>query len=182
MPGAKPDTASSATPEEARAAIAEYTSAVEQQLRPALEAATIARRKAQEYLLETEQMDKTLHALDMAAEEQPRDTDECGDLPPRLEARVNIGEEFYVKANVYILEPVIVDVGLGFLVEMSRAEVRQYVQRRKNLYEGEVDRCSKRIETVQAHLKSLLKYLGELKGEAANAEFFAELSNHFQGV
>lgn len=182
MPGAKPDTLSSATPEEARAAIAEYTHVVEQQLRPTLEAATSAREKTQEYLLETEQMNKALNALDVAADEQLEDRDEYGELPPRLETRVNIGEEFYVKANVYILEPVIVDVGLGLLVEMSRAEVRQYVQRRRNLYEGEVDRCSKRIEKVQAHLKSLLRYLGELKGEAADAEFFAELSNHFEAV
>lgn len=179
MPAARSDMQPSATPEEARAAIAEYTRAVEQQLRPALEAATAARESAQDCLLETEQMEKALEALDLSAEEKVDDRDESGQLPPRLETRVNIGEEFYVKANVYILEPIIVDVGLGFLVEMSRTEVRQFTQRRRSLYEDEVDRCSKRIEKVQAHLKSLLKYLGELKGEAAEAEFFAALSSRF---
>lgn len=163
---------------EAKAAIASYTNAVQRRLRPSLDAAIAARDAAYAGLAEAERMSRALDALDAAAEAAPcaeeEETDEAGDSPPLLQTRVNIGEEFYADAAVARLEPVIVDVGLGVLVEMSREEARVVVKTRREGFEKEAEKQNQRIAGVQAHLKGVVKHLEELTTETALEGGFAE--------
>lgn len=166
---------------EAKAAIEKYASAVERRLKPGLDAACELRDKAFEQLAETEQMEKALDVLDVAAEaaaekgaEAQRDV--TGRLPPALETKVNIGEEFYMNAHVHSLEPVIVDVGLGALVEMSRQEAREFVTKRRGMLEAQAATQTKRIAEVQAHLEHVVRHLAELKVAAGTTALREKLA------
>ncbi len=92
-----------------------------------------------------------------------------------VETRVNIGQEFYVRAVVDDVEQVIMDVGLGVLVEVTRKEAREIISGRKRLFSALSEDATKRITHVQAHLKSVMNSLSKLR-VAAPAVAVAEES------
>lgn len=158
--------------EEARQIIADYTQAIEKRLRPALEAAKRQKARAEEMIIEAEQMQNSLAMLDDAKTNQIHTLDETDSLPPKLQTRVNIGEEFYINAHVYKLEPLIVDVGYNYLVEMTREEAQQFVEKRKSLFQSQLESSTKRIEQVQAQVRRLLCYLNELLETTSQPELY----------
>lgn len=167
---------------EAKAAISSYTRAVERRLRPGLDSAIAARDAAYAGLAEAEQMSSALDVLDAVASTPAEEgaMDEHGDPAPRLRTRVNVGEEFYADAEVTRLEPVVVEVGLGVLVEMTREEARVVVERRREAMEKEAEKQNQRIAAVQAHLKSVVKHLEELTVATAGSSFFSKRATEFR--
>lgn len=162
------DRESQANPEEAKRAVEHFTKEVDERLRPALDAACASRDETIRELGELEQMARSLHVIDMAADGKSDDQrrkrhDESGHQLPSLETRVNIGEEFYVRAQVYDLDRVVVDVGLGILLEMTRSEAAAFVTSKRHSLEEIADKYGKRISQIQSHLESVLNYLSQLK-------------------
>lgn len=154
---------------------------MERRLRPGLDAAILARDAAYASLAEAEQMSSALDVLDVVASTPPDGaTDEHGHPPPRLRTRVNVGEEFYADAEVTRLEPVVVDVGLGVLVEMTREEAREVVERRREAMEKEAEKQNQRIARVQAHLKRVVKHLEELTVATAGSTLLSERATEFR--
>lgn len=154
----------------AKSAIESYSTAVEKRLKPGLDTACRKRDLAFAQLAELEQMQKALDVLDINAEDAADakevgriEEDASGRPMPVLETRVNIGEEFYMNAHVHSLDCVIVDVGLGMLVELSREEARRFVEERRDMLEKRAERETKRIAETQAILNKVVEQLAELK-------------------
>lgn len=161
--------------DEARAAIASYTRIVEQRLKPSLDAATSLRNKAYDEIAELKQMSNALHIVKLTrktneAKHPEGIVDESGKTAPALETRVNIGEEFYVRANIYDLEKVIVDLGLGVMVEMTVDEAQTFVKDRLSSLEDQAKKHSARISEIQAHLESITECLSELEISTRSVE------------
>lgn len=158
---------------EARAAIENFTTSIEKRLKPGLNEACQQRDKAMGGLAELEQMEKALDVLDMADEAAKGikgKLDVSGRPLPALETRVNIGEEFYMKGHVHCLDRVIVDVGLGVRVELSRRQARGFVNDRRHMLQVRVDRHTKRIAEVQAILNNVMENVSKVEMAAYGAE------------
>lgn len=163
------------TTEETQLAISDYKRIVERRLKPNLDVACAQRDRILHQLSEVEQMAKALIAIDSTALQpvstnENRCRDEMGAPLPVLETRVNIGEEFFVRANIYELDKVVVDVGLGVLVEMSRSEARTFVDDRRGVLEASLAIVSNRIAEIQAHLEGVVQCLTELQVTAGMQE------------
>lgn len=151
---------------DANAAIASYTRAIERRLRPTLNTALASRDAAYAALAETDRMATALDVLDVLSRLPTSSAiDEGGDVAPALRTRVNIGEEFYADAVAPAVEPVIVDVGLGLLVEMTRDEARQAIKSRHDAFEKEAARQNDVVASVSACLGGVLERVEKLSGE-----------------
>lgn len=172
-----------ATVEEIKTAYENYTHAVELRLKPGLDAVCELRDQTFEQLAELEQTSRALDVIDAAADgktdsERQHDVDETGAPLPAMKTRVNLGEEFYVQAHVHKLDVIVVDVGLGIMVEMTRDEVREFIKTRKEALESQGAKHSKRIAEIQAHLKTVMKLLSQLKVSASGLDYTKDMSTN----
>lgn len=149
---------SGATQREVDAALEQYSNFVERRLKPDLDSACERRDKYFQELAKLDQVSKALDMLDASATESEKDTENSP-----IETRVNIGEEFYIRAVVDDVDKVVLDIGLGVLVEVSRAEARKLLAERKQFFTALSDTATDRITHVQAHMKSVMTSLSKLR-------------------
>jgi len=80
----------------------------------------------------------------------------------KLTTLVNIGAAFYVQANVEDCTKLFVNIGLGFHVQLSPAEVPDFVQRREALLQSHAERFTKQAAEINMRIKLLLDALSQL--------------------
>lgn len=168
MPSSKTDEeVKPLTPEEAETVLLRYTHEIETKLKPDLDAATRRRDKVLDELIQLEQMETALDLINATAKEKKNEQDgnvtNKGEKQPAMETRVNIGEEFYIRAHVHDMENIIVDVGCGVLVEMSFEEAREFILTRRSWLEKQAAFFSDKVVKIETHLKTAIKCLSELK-------------------
>lgn len=78
--------------------------------------------------------------------------------------KVDMGNGFFVQANVEDASHIMVDVGLGYFVEFTLDEALSVINVRVKLFERRVENLRKQIALTNAHIKLLLLDLGELQG------------------
>lgn len=165
-----------ATSSEAHAALREYTHALERQLRPTLQTALAKRNRVFDELIELEQAQTALRALRLTRDDDNSPvvlSNDPGQTPSAMEMRVNIGEEFYMQACVPKLEPVIVDVGLGVMVEMSMDDAVWFFEERKKALEILAKSHSKHIADVQQQVDQMTHNLNSLQLHTTIADLSA---------
>ncbi len=138
-----------ATAAEVYAAIERYSEIAERRLKPGLDAACEHRDKLFAHL---ERLDTQKHALENLRV--------AGDS---VTTRANIGEEFYVAAEVNLRKPVVLELCEGVMVEVSIDEAWEMIRERKELLERLAESATSRIVDVQAHLKAVLSTVAKLR-------------------
>lgn len=149
---------------------------IEKCMKPTLQKAIEQRDKKYTELLELEQTELSIKALELTLSEreaqgeaQENDSPAIREKTPLMETRVNIGEEFYMRANVYDADAVFVDVGFDIMVEMSLSEASAFFSKRKALLQAAADRESKTITEIQEQLEQMASYLTQLNKIEAKA-------------
>lgn len=141
----------SLTQAELEEAISRYTHTAERLMRPTLNRAIKRRDKAYEQLTELEESEKALFIVENEGE-------------GLKETRVNIGEEFYVRATVNVEKGLIVDVGCGgFLVDMNLEEAGSFMHERKCWLQGIVRIEQDKIVTLKEQIGEIMKNLKKLE-------------------
>lgn len=178
MPPAEPD---------AETAIQTYTHAAERRLKPALDAAVRRRDAALQHVADYEQSQSALAALRHSQSHHPPPSPPSSraadaeppalrtrttlpvppDEPPApLEALVDVGQRFFVRARVLDAQRVVLDVGAGVRVDMSLAEADAVVEDRLAFYARDVDACVARIAELSQQLEEIVACLAQLKAHS----------------
>lgn len=166
-----------ATKSEAKLAIAKFTHAVERRMKPALDAAILRRDDALRRLAELEQCRTALELVQLSAKHPNASAAASypGEQPAFMETRVNLGEEFYVQAHVFKSQPLVVDVGIGVLVEMSLPQVSMFYGHKGRFLQHVVDSETAKINEIRTNLEEVASNLAKLKTETATADFIAQV-------
>lgn len=144
---AKPEERASA--EEVYAAIELYTKIVEERLKPGLDSACEQRDKLFSQL---EKIDVQKHSL-----ETLRNAEKT------VKTMANIGEEFYIGAEIQVEKPLILELIDGIMVEVNIREAFELIEERKELIEKLANVATTRIVDIQAHLKAVLSTISKLR-------------------
>ncbi|XP_033745934.1 protein UXT homolog [Pecten maximus] len=93
--------------------------------------------------------------------ERIQDTDYTKD---ELKTKVDIGCNFYVQANVPDASRIYVSVGFGFFVEFKMDEALRFIGKKTARLNDQVEKTSKDVAKVKAHIKLVLEGLREMQG------------------
>ncbi|CAH8522019.1 unnamed protein product [Schistosoma turkestanicum] len=80
-----------------------------------------------------------------------------------LKTKVNVGSNIYVNGLIYSIEPIAVDIGLGFYLECSHAEALNIIDSRISILNGRADMYKKRANSIKARIKLFLEGLRNLQ-------------------
>ncbi|CAI5474790.1 unnamed protein product [Closterium sp. Yama58-4] len=131
------------------AKVAEYERFVEERLKVDLQAAMEDRHKVQEEIQVYEELVRNIEALDENGVEETR-------------AMVNLGGEVFVQADVPDTSHIFVSVGLGFHVEFTRLEAKEFAASKIEHLRKQVARHTERISSIKAHIKLVVEGIREL--------------------
>lgn len=151
--------------EEIQATIKNYTQIMDNQMKPMLHKTLERKEVTLRKLSELEQTQTSLRALELTLEESlttSSDGLEEGEKAPILQTRVNIGEEFYMRANVYNADAIIVDMGSGILVEMTMPEAKKFFTRKKALLQAVLQATKSTITELEDQLQKMATHISEL--------------------
>ncbi|CAI7803898.1 unnamed protein product [Closterium sp. NIES-53] len=123
------------------AKVAEYERFVEERLKVDLQAAMEDRHKVQEEI-------QVLYALSCPQILSPLlgGIEEMGEI-------INLGGEVFVQADVPDTSHIFVSVGLGFHVEFTRLEAKEFAASKIEHLRKQVARHTERISSIKAHIK-----------------------------
>ncbi|KAM7540406.1 hypothetical protein Aperf_G00000038646 [Anoplocephala perfoliata] len=80
-----------------------------------------------------------------------------------METMVDMGCNFYMKAEIPSIERLYVDVGLGFHVELTRAEALKFVHQRVEFLTEKAEFYRKKSFEIRAHIRICLESLRVLQ-------------------
>jgi len=80
----------------------------------------------------------------------------------RLTTRVNIGCDFFVEAIVPDVSLLVVDIGLGFHIELTLNEAVHFIADKEQHLEGLAKALSKRAAVISSHIKLVYEGIAEL--------------------
>jgi prefoldin alpha subunit len=87
---------------------------------------------------------------------------------------VDLGANFYARANVAHPERVFVDVGLGFFLELTHNEAMAFIDDKTKLLEKKAEILTGESSKIKSNIKLVLHALRELQGlktESTKASF-----------
>lgn len=148
-----------ATQEEAKAAIDKYSRDLQNRLYPALEATFSLRDKALSQLAELEQTERGLRLIEKEC---------CSSRggkagKPAVESRVNLGENFFVRAEARRTDTVVLDLGLGVFAKVTFTEANKFVQERRQMLRRIADSNTKKAAKMQAMVEGVVKCISGLR-------------------
>ncbi|CAI5465868.1 unnamed protein product [Closterium sp. Yama58-4] len=79
-----------------------------------------------------------------------------------MRAMVNLGGEVFVQADVPDTSYIFVSVGLGFHVEFTRLEAKEFAASKIEHLRKQVARHTERISSIKAHIKLVVEGIREL--------------------
>lgn len=88
-----------------------------------------------------------------------------------LKTMVDIGCGMYVKGVIPSLEPLFVDIGLGFYLECNHSEALQIIESRISFLNDRTTVFKKRANQIRARIKLFLEGLREIQGLTSTQEY-----------
>ncbi|KAI0560505.1 Prefoldin alpha-like protein [Gracilaria domingensis] len=146
------------SPEETNAALQNYSRALERRLKPTLAATFSLRENALKQLAELEQTDRALRVVEKECRSSRAKSGK-----PVFESRVNLGENFFVRAEAKRADKVVLDLGLGVFVEVGFREASKFVQQRRQMFRTIADTETKKVAEMQAMVEGVVKCLSGLQ-------------------
>ncbi|CAI5504339.1 unnamed protein product [Closterium sp. Naga37s-1] len=157
------------------AKVAEYERFVEERLKVDLQAAMEDRHKVQEeiqvlYALSSPQILSPLlgvagrfREFSSTIEELVRNIEALEENGvEEMRAMVNLGGEVFMQADVPDTSHIFVSVGLGFHVEFTRLEAKEFAASKIEHLRKQVARHTERISSIKAHIKLVVEGVREL--------------------
>ncbi|KAH8872137.1 Protein UXT [Schistosoma japonicum] len=80
-----------------------------------------------------------------------------------LKTKVNVGSNIYVNGLIYFIEPISIDIGLGFYLECSHTEALDIINSRISILTERADMYKKRANSIKARIKLFLEGLRNLQ-------------------
>lgn len=139
-----------------KAVFENYNRALENRLKPTLAATCELRDKALRQLAELEQAKRALYIM------QKQD---CSSQPhkPALEMRVNLGENFFMHAEADQLNEIVLDLGLGIMVEVNVGEASTFIEQRRDMLNSIAEMHTKKVSLLQGIVEGIIKCLSEMQ-------------------
>ncbi|GJP51833.1 hypothetical protein CLOM_g10964 [Closterium sp. NIES-68] len=131
------------------AKVAEYERFVEERLKVDLQQAMEDRHKVQEEIQVYEELVRNIEALEANGVEEMR-------------AMVNLGGEVFVQADVPDTSRIFVSVGLGFHVEFTRLEAKEFAATKIEHLRKHVAGHTETVSSIKAHIKLVVEGIREL--------------------
>ena len=137
--------------------VTKYETFLNEKLRPDLKACLEDRDKIYSEIAEFSSLKKSIEALESA------------DLPAEqsLKTKVDLGQNFYVKARVKNHKKVFVDIGFGMFLEMSYAEALEFIEKKNRFLQDKADNLTQESVKIKASIKLVLHGLREIQGLSA---------------
>ena len=135
--------------------VTKYEKFLNDQLKPDLKAVLEQRDKIYEEIAEYLSLKNSIEAI--KASELPKGKS--------LKTKVDLGCNFYAKANVPNPEKIFIEIGLGFFLEMTHDEALNFIGEKTKLLEKKAEFLTKESSKVKANIKIVLHGLRELQGE-----------------
>ncbi|KAL5967442.1 Protein UXT [Taenia solium] len=132
---------------------------INEKLRKDLKQASLALDEGDTIYAEISEYLELQNLLEKFSEVGFRDDDNGG----VTETMVDMGCNFYLKAHISSLERLYVDVGLGFHVELTRAEALDFVRQRVELLAARAELFRQKAFEIRARIKVCLQGLRELQ-------------------
>ena len=139
------------------AKVTKYEAFLNEKLRPDLKACLEDRDNIYAEIAEYASLKKSIEALKSA------------DLPQgqALKTKVDLGQNFYVKARVKNPQKVFVDIGFGMFLEMNQTEALEYIEKKSKFLNEKADNLTKESVKIKASIKLVLHGLREIQGLSA---------------
>lgn len=139
------------------AKVTKYEAFLNEKLRPDLKACLEDRDNIYAEIAEYASLKKSIEALKSA------------DLPQgqALKTKVDLGQNFYVKARVKNPQKVCVDIGFGMFLEMNQTEALEYIEKKSKFLNEKADNLTKESVKIKASIKLVLHGLREIQGLSA---------------
>lgn len=139
------------------AKVTKYEAFLNEKLRPDLKACLEDRDNIYAEIAEYASLKKSIEALKSA------------DLPQgqALKTKVDLGQNFYVKARVKNPQKVCVDIGFGMFLEMNQTEALEYIEKKSKFLNDKADNLTKESVKIKASIKLVLHGLREIQGLSA---------------
>ncbi|XP_076384903.1 protein UXT homolog [Megalopta genalis] len=90
---------------------------------------------------------------------QDNEFDKCG-----FKTQINVGQNFYIEAQVPDASTILLDIGLGHYLELTLDRALVVINARIKLLEEQIALYRKEIAKAKAHIKLILLLLRELQG------------------
>ena len=139
------------------AKVTKYEEFLNDKLRPDLKACLEERDNIYAEIAEYSSLKKSIEALKIA------------DLPQEkpLKTKVDLGQNFYVKARVTNPQKVCVDIGFGMFLEMNHTEALEFIENKSKFLQDKADNLTKESVKIKASIKLVLHGLREIQGLSA---------------
>ena len=139
------------------AKVTKYEAFLNEKLRPDLKACLEDRDNIYAEIAEYASLKKSIEALKSA------------DLPQgqALKTKVDLGQNFYVKARVKNPQKVCVDIGFGMFLEMNHTEALEFIEKKSKFLQDKADNLTKESVKIKASIKLVLHGLREIQGLSA---------------
>ena len=139
------------------AKVTKYEEFLNDKLRPDLKACLEERDNIYAEIAEYSSLKKSIEALKIA------------DLPQEkpLKTKVDLGQNFYVKARVKNPQKVCVDIGFGMFLEMNHTEALEFIEKKSKFLNDKADNLTKESVKIKASIKLVLHGLREIQGLSA---------------
>ena len=139
------------------AKVTKYEEFLNDKLRPDLKACLEERDNIYAEIAEYSSLKKSIEALKIA------------DLPQEkpLKTKVDLGQNFYVKARVTNPQKVSVDIGFGMFLEMNHTEALEFIEKKSKFLQDKADNLTKESVKIKASIKLVLHGLREIQGLSA---------------
>ena len=122
-----------------------------EKLRPDLKSVLEDRDKIYEEIAEYLSLKNSIEALQTTG------------FPKPLKTRVDLGCNFYMRANVAEPEKIFVDVGLGFFLELGPKEAIEFIDKKTKFLQTKADNLTEESTKIKANIKIVIHGLRELQ-------------------
>ena len=122
-----------------------------EKLRPDLKSVLEDRDKIYEEIAEYLSLKNSIEALETTG------------FPKPLKTRVDLGCNFYMRANVAEPEKIFVDVGLGFFLELGPKDAIEFIDKKTKFLQTKADNLTEESTKIKANIKIVIHGLREIQ-------------------
>uniref|UniRef100_A0A6V7L6C2 Uncharacterized protein n=1 Tax=Bracon brevicornis TaxID=1563983 RepID=A0A6V7L6C2_9HYME len=81
-----------------------------------------------------------------------------------FKTKIDLGNNFFIQANVNDPSHILIDIGLGYYVEFTLDDALKLIGVRIKLFESQINNLRREIAKTNAHIKYLLIGIRQLQG------------------
>lgn len=80
----------------------------------------------------------------------------------KLQTKINVGCDFFMDAVIPDTSKIVINVGLGYFVEMDSEKAETFLEKKKNKLEEKSKSLTSQIANIRSHIKVVLRTIHEV--------------------